>query len=237
MKFSVSDPSTGKVKVIDEENDRVIQPFMDKRMGQEMDGGLLSDAFKGYSLKITGGNDKQGFPMMQGVISNQRVRLLFSKGMKTFRERRKGCRKRKSVRGCITNHDLAVMQLTVAKKGDAEVEGLTDEVNPRRKGPKRASKIRKLFQLSKDDDVRKYIIKREREGKTPKAPKIQRLITPQRMQRKRHIRNSKVNAVRQHREDKKAWQARKQLWFVEQREKRAAEAAKKKGIDAAKKKK
>merc|ERR1712070_652216 len=157
--------------------------------------------------------------------------------MKTFRERRKGTRKRKSVRGCITGHDFAVMQLTVVKKGDAEVAGLTDEAAARRLGPKRASKIRKLFGLTKDDDVTKYVVRREREGKTPKAPKIQRLITPQHMQRKRHIRNSKVNAVRQHREDKKAWQARKQLWFVEQREKRAAEAAKKKGIDAAKKKK
>ena len=46
--------------------------------------------------------------MMQGVLSNQRVRLLFSKGMKTYRPRRKGERKRKSVRGCIVGPDLAV---------------------------------------------------------------------------------------------------------------------------------
>merc|ERR1712066_1223874 len=121
-------------------------------------------------------------------------------------------------------------------KGDNEVAGLTDEIAPRRLGPKRASKIRKLFGLNKDDDVRKYVCRREREGKTPKAPKIQRLITPQRMQRKRAVRNGKVNKVIQHREDQKAHAARKIQWFVEQREKRAAEAAKKKGIDAAKKK-
>jgi len=237
MKFSISDPSTGKVKVIDEESDRVIQPFMDKRMGAEMDGGILSEELKGYVLRISGGNDKQGFPMMQGILSNQRVRLLFSKGMKTFRERRKGSRKRKSVRGAITNHDLAVMQLTVTKKGDADVVGLNDETAARRLGPKRASKIRKLFGLTKDDDVRKYVVRREREGKTPKAPKIQRLITPQRMQRKRHIRNSKVRKVQEHRDDQKAHAARKIQWFVEQREKRAAEAAKKKGVDVVAKKK
>ena len=53
---------------------------------------------------------------------------------------------------------------------------------PRRLGPKRASKIRKLFNLSKKDDVRQFVVKRpvQKEGKKErfKAPKIQRLITP-----------------------------------------------------------
>ena len=56
-------------------------------------------------------------------------------------------------------------------------------------------KIRKLFNLSKEDDVRQYVIRRPmetKEGKPApkkpktKAPKIQRLVTPQRLQRKRH---------------------------------------------------
>ena len=41
-----------------------------------------------------------------------------------------------------------------------EIPGLTDDTKPRRLGPKRASKIRKLFMLSKEDDVRQYVIKR-----------------------------------------------------------------------------
>lgn len=64
-----------------------------------------------------------------------------------------------------------------------EIPGLTDRSIPRRLGPKRASKIRKLFNLGKEDDVRQYVIKRPlsgKDGKKPKykAPKIQRLITP-----------------------------------------------------------
>lgn len=50
-----------------------------------------------------GGNDKQGFPMKQGVLTPQRVRLLLSKGQSCYRERRDGERKRKSVRGCIVS--------------------------------------------------------------------------------------------------------------------------------------
>lgn len=34
-----------------------------------------------FSPTIVGGNDKQGFPMRQGVLTNKRVRLLMQKGM------------------------------------------------------------------------------------------------------------------------------------------------------------
>ena len=43
------------------------------------------------------------------------------------------------------------------RAGESEVPGLTDESKPRLRGPKRASKIRKLFNLTKEDDVRKYV--------------------------------------------------------------------------------
>ena len=48
-------------------------------MGQELDGEVLGDEFKGYVFKITGGNDKQGFPMKQGILLNGRVKLLMKK--------------------------------------------------------------------------------------------------------------------------------------------------------------
>ena len=37
--------------------------FLEKRMGQEVEGDSLGDEYKGYIFKITGGNDKDGFPM------------------------------------------------------------------------------------------------------------------------------------------------------------------------------
>ena len=48
-------------------------------MGQEIDGEVLGEEYKGYIFKITGGNDKQGFPMKQGVLVNGRVRMLLKK--------------------------------------------------------------------------------------------------------------------------------------------------------------
>jgi len=41
---------------------------------------LLPKEFKGYVFKITGGCDKQGFPMKQGVLTPGRVRLLLHRG-------------------------------------------------------------------------------------------------------------------------------------------------------------
>ncbi|GMQ01567.1 hypothetical protein CsSME_00048159 [Camellia sinensis var. sinensis] len=71
--------------------------------------------------------------------------------------RRKGERRRKSVRGCIVGQDLSVLNLVIVKKGENDLPGLIDIEKPRMRGPKRASKIRKLFNLSKEDDVRKYV--------------------------------------------------------------------------------
>ncbi|RYP53380.1 hypothetical protein DL768_001625 [Monosporascus sp. mg162] len=192
MKLNISYPANGSQKLIEIEDERKLRDFMEKRMGQEVPGDNLGDEFKGYIFRITGGNDKQGFPMKQGVMHPTRVRLLLSDGHSCYRARRTGERKRKSVRGCIVGMDLSVLALSVVKQGENEIPGLTDVVHPKRLGPKRATKIRRFFGLSKEDDVRKYVIRREvqpkGEGKKPhtKAPKIQRLVTPQRLQHKRH---------------------------------------------------
>jgi small subunit ribosomal protein S6e len=191
MKLNISYPTTGAQKMIEVDDDRKLRAFFDKRISHEVEGDSLGDDFKGYIFRISGGNDKQGFPMKQGILTQNRVRILMSDGHSCFRPRKRGERKRKSVRGAIVSNELSVLNLVVVKKGDKDVPGLTDVQKPRRLGPKRATRIRKLFNLAKKDDVRPHVIKREikRDGKKPyfKAPKVQRLVTPQRLQRKRHL--------------------------------------------------
>merc|ERR1711904_236120 len=96
----------------------------------------IGDEFKGYRARISGGNDKQGFPMMQGVLTPDRVRLLLRKGSKCYRQRRTGEMKRKSVRGCIVSQELSVLNLLIVRKGEGEIPGVTDEEKPVRLGPK-----------------------------------------------------------------------------------------------------
>lgn len=201
--MNISYPINGTQKCVEIDDEHRVRVFYEKRIGQEVDGESVGDEFKGYVFKIAGGNDKQGFPMKQGVLLPTRVKLLLAKGTSCYRPRRNGERKRKSVRGAIVGPDLAVLALIITKKGEQEIEGVTNDTVPKRLGPKRANNIRKFFGLTKEDDVRDYVIRREvtkGEKTYTKAPKIQRLVTPQRLQRKRQQKALKIKNAQAQRE-------------------------------------
>merc|ERR1712136_369867 len=73
MKINVSYPATGCQRLIEIEDERKMRPFYDRRMAQEVSAEPLGDEWKGYIVRICGGNDKQGFPMKQGVLTAGRV--------------------------------------------------------------------------------------------------------------------------------------------------------------------
>ena len=125
--------------------------------------------------------------MKHGVLTHGRVCLLLSKGHSSYRPRRAGESKCKSVRGGIVDANLSVLNLVIVKKGEKDIPGLTDTTVPRCLGPKRAGRMRKLFNLSKDD-VHQYAVQKplNKDGKKPrtKAHKIQRLVTARVLQHK-----------------------------------------------------
>lgn len=238
-KFNISHPATGQLKCIEIDDEKKILPFFDKRMGSEMDGEVLGADFKGYIFRITGGNDKQGFPMKQGIFAASRVRLLLKKTCTTYRQRRTGERKRKSCRGCIVGPDLSVIQLAIVKKGEQDIPGITDEEKPRRLGPKRVSHLRKLFGLRKKDDVRKYVVRREiKKGDKTfySAPKIQRLITEQRLRRKRITKKTKLDRFKASKENKAKYEKLLSNYLKEKKAvaKKTHEEANKKEVKPAK---
>lgn len=196
-------PTTDQKKILDIDDETKLRLFFEKRISEEVAIDLLGPEFKGYVVKISGGCDKEGFPMKQGVLTPQRVRLLLPRGTVGFQAWRgkNGEKRRKSVRGCVVGPQLSVLHLVVIKKGEAEVPGLTDKTPSVTLGPKRASRIRKLLKLSKEDDVRKYVLKHKKKfGKREymRGPTIQRLITPERLARKKLLRE-----VRQERRTKR----------------------------------
>jgi len=194
MKLNISYPPFRSQKLLEIDDERKLRAFYDKRISDEVPGDSLGDEFKGYVFRIAGGHDKQGFAMKQGVAVNHRVRLLLDGSSGQYNPHRHGERRRKSVRGCIVGADLSVLSLVIVKRGPADLAGLTDADSdkPSTRGPKRASNIRKVYALSKDDDVRQVIkltakAKKGKEGKkeSVKLPRIQRLVTPRMLQHKR----------------------------------------------------
>jgi small subunit ribosomal protein S6e len=192
MKLNIAYPPFKAQKTIEIDDERKLRAFYDKRISDEVVGDVLGDEFKGYVFRISGGHDKQGFAMKQGVAVNHRVRLLLDGRSGQYNPHRDGERRRKSVRGCIVGNDLSVLSLVIIKRGTADLAGLTDPDSdkPSSRAPKRASNIRKAYALTKDDDVRQFVLRKVVKGKegkkdTIKSPKIQRLITPRMLQHKR----------------------------------------------------
>merc|ERR1712187_756327 len=217
MKFNIPNPTTGAKKMSNIDDEHKWGKLVDKRMGSEFDGEILGEEFKGYVFKITGGCDNDGFPMKQGILIKGRVRLILEPDSIGFICRKDGAHRRKAVRGCIVGQDISVLSWVIVKKGDNELEGLTDVNVPRRLGPKRANKIRRLFMLPKHSDnlnkkedatkakvdrwdVTRYVVRRptkEVNGKQRyKAPKIQRLVTHARLRRKKVYKTSRVEKAR-----------------------------------------
>ncbi|MGB9719067.1 MAG: 30S ribosomal protein S6e [Candidatus Anstonellales archaeon] len=90
-----------------------------KRIGEVIEGNDFG--LPGYKLKLTGGSDSSGIPM-RGDVSGQRTeRVLLSKGP-GIRPKRKGERKRKSVRGGAFSAATVQINVQVVEKGGVALE-------------------------------------------------------------------------------------------------------------------
>ncbi|HLC59107.1 MAG TPA: 30S ribosomal protein S6e [archaeon] len=120
IKFVISDPSTKKSHQLDVEKDKVVTIF-NKKIGEDISGDHLG--LHGYTLKITGGSDKDGFPMRPDVEGIGRKRILIGESI-GFHPTIKGERKRRTVRGNTISEDTHQVNLKVMKAGAKSLEEL-----------------------------------------------------------------------------------------------------------------
>jgi len=118
FKVVISDPKTGKSyqAIIDEEK---FSGLFGKKLGDTFDGKIIG--LTGYELKIKGGSDRQGFPMRKDVEGTKRIEILLSGGV-GFRPKKKGERRRKSVRGNVIDDNTSQLNVAVAKYGTKKLE-------------------------------------------------------------------------------------------------------------------
>lgn len=140
FKVVVNDVKTGKSYNIAVSGHHA-NSLIGKKIKDEVDGIFVS--LPGYKLQITGGTDKDGFPMRHDVPGSARRRLLLSKGL-GFKSTERGVRKKKSVRGNTINQEIVQVNMKVMKPGAKPIEEIiTTEGKTEKKEEAPASKEKK----------------------------------------------------------------------------------------------
>jgi small subunit ribosomal protein S6e len=97
--------------------------LLNKKIGDNVSGNTFG--FKNYEFQITGGTDRDGFPMRYDLFGTNRKKILLSFGP-CVKIKRKGMRTRKTVRGNTIAEDIRQINLNVVKEGDKKY----DEIFP-----------------------------------------------------------------------------------------------------------
>jgi small subunit ribosomal protein S6e len=120
FKVVVNDTKSGKSHQVQVSGHHA-NSLIGKKIGDEVDGIFIS--LPGYKLKISGGTDKDGFPMRSDLPGTMRRRLLLSKG-KGFNAKENGIRRKKSIRANSVSQDIVQINMKVTKYSSKPIEKL-----------------------------------------------------------------------------------------------------------------
>jgi small subunit ribosomal protein S6e len=111
FKIIVSNPIGGASKSIEVEGSRAA-PLIGRKIGDIIDGTIIG--MPGTKLLITGGCDKDGFPMRPDIHGGVKTKILLSGGV-GFKPRNKGERRRKTVRGNTVTEDIVQINMKITE--------------------------------------------------------------------------------------------------------------------------
>ena len=132
FKIVVNDTKTGKSHNILVSGHHA-NSLIGKKINDEVDGIFVS--LPGYKLQITGGTDKNGFPMRKELPGTTRRRLLLSESL-GFKPRDSGIRKKKSVRGNTINQEVVQINMKVVKHSSRPIEDIIKVEEKKEEGKK-----------------------------------------------------------------------------------------------------
>lgn len=119
QKIILSDPKTGKSYSIELEINKT--NVNGTRIGEVIDAASIG--LSGYEIQISGGSDKDGFPMRMDVPGRSRRKVLLANGP-CYKPKSDGIKKRKTVRGNIVTQDIVQINAKIVKKGAKSIEKL-----------------------------------------------------------------------------------------------------------------
>ena len=109
LQLIISDPRNGDCKKIEVEGAQA-QTFIGRKIGEVLNGTVVGAS--GTRLLIKGGSDKNGTPMRPDVHGGVKASILLSKGV-GLRNKEKGIRMRKLIRGNTVTEDIAQLNLCI----------------------------------------------------------------------------------------------------------------------------
>jgi len=118
FKAVIADPKAGRSFTRDITG-HYANALLGKKIGEDIDG--LFVGLPGYKLQITGGSDKDGFPMRSDLTGPRRRRILLSGGL-GHHPHRPGLRKKKTVRGQAISPDILQLNLKIVQRGPKSIE-------------------------------------------------------------------------------------------------------------------
>lgn len=174
QKIILSDTKTGKSYSIELEAGKA--KIDGTRIGKTVDGASIG--LTGYKIQITGGSDKDGFPMRIDVPGRGRKKALLGDGP-CYRPKSKGIKRRKTVRGNVLTKDIVQINAKIVKAGPKPIDKLLGveeaaEVAPAEEAPAKEEKPKKEEKPAKKEKVvkeEKPAEEKKTEGKSPKKEK------------------------------------------------------------------
>lgn len=112
FKVIVSDPEKGESQSIETEGSRAV-PLVGRKIGEIIDGSVIG--MSGHKLQITGGSDKDGFPMRPNVHGGVRINIIIGEGV-GFHSPSKGERQRKTLRGNVITDEIVQINMKIVEK-------------------------------------------------------------------------------------------------------------------------
>ncbi|MCD6477378.1 MAG: 30S ribosomal protein S6e [Candidatus Aenigmarchaeota archaeon] len=140
--------------------ERDVPTFIGMRIGQNFDGSLIG--MNGYILQVTGGSDKEGFPMRRDLDGMIRKKALLTSGP-GYRPKGRGVRERKMIRGNRIGEDIVQVNVRVVEKKSGaksieEILGIKKEegaVSEEKKTEEKKEPVKKEEQKPKKEDEKK----------------------------------------------------------------------------------
>jgi small subunit ribosomal protein S6e len=116
----VSDPKSGKAYQV-ELKDPGASKLLGKHIGDKIEGDVLG--MPGYSLHVTGGSDREGFPMRADLPGTKRKKILLTTGI-GYHPTAKGRKKRMTIHGRDISSDIGQINVKVMEAGAKPIEEL-----------------------------------------------------------------------------------------------------------------